>query len=340
MTILKKAAIAMAATGGVVLLVSFWLPKTAHVERSIVIDAPPTTIFTVLNGFRQFERWSPWAGIDPDAKTTFEGPDFGVGAKMSWSGNDAVGTGSQEILESTPPTSIRLRLTFGDFAGTFHSRYALEPADGGTRVNWSFDADYGGSLMGRWFGLLSERMVGPDYEAGLQRLKAFVEPMPKGDFSSLRFESVEVAPQRVVLKSLRSANDPTAVGLSLGVAYGQIAGYLQVQGIAAAGPRVAIYRGLDNGTLALDAAIPVERAPENPPGALRVGQLPAGPAVRAEYRGAPAGLPGARTQLEAYLAAAGLERSGPIWEQYLGEAGTPVAERVTHIYSPIRPAAP
>ena len=119
MTILKNVAIAIALAIGLLFAGGFLLPRTAHVERSIVIDAPPAMVFTVLNGFGQFNRWSPWADIDPNAVTTYEGPAAGVGAKMSWSGNAEVGTGSQEILESVPYEAIRLRLTFGDFPGDY-----------------------------------------------------------------------------------------------------------------------------------------------------------------------------------------------------------------------------
>jgi len=28
-----------------------------------------------VNDFHQWDAWSPWAKLDPDAKITFEGPD-------------------------------------------------------------------------------------------------------------------------------------------------------------------------------------------------------------------------------------------------------------------------
>src|ERR1700741_2672311 len=123
MSILKKLAIGLGSLVVLFFAVAFLLPRTAHVERSAVIDAPPATVFTVLNGFRQFNQWSPWADIDPQAKTAFEGPATGVGAKMSWSGNASVGTGSQEILESKPHEFLKLRLTLGDFPGEFAASY-------------------------------------------------------------------------------------------------------------------------------------------------------------------------------------------------------------------------
>ena len=54
MTILKKAAIAIAATGGAVLLASLFLPSTARVERSIVVEAPQATVFDATVELAQF----------------------------------------------------------------------------------------------------------------------------------------------------------------------------------------------------------------------------------------------------------------------------------------------
>ena len=79
MNIVKNVVVAIAALVVVCVAIGLMLPKTAHVERSIAIEAPAAMVFTVLNGFGQFNRWSPWADIDPDATTTYEGPASGVG---------------------------------------------------------------------------------------------------------------------------------------------------------------------------------------------------------------------------------------------------------------------
>ena len=314
------------------------MERTAsHVERSIVIDAPPVVTFTVLNGFRQFGKWSPWADIDPDAVTTLDGPATGVGARMSWSGNAEVGSGGQEILESTSPSLIRLRLTFGDFPGEFQASYALAAEGAGTRVTWSFDADYGSSIMGRYFGLIADSMLGPDYEKGLGRLKAFVESLPKADFSGLQFESVVSAGAPVVLLSTRTAADANAIGVALGVAYGKLSGYIAANGLKQAGPPLATYAGESDGMLSIDAAIPVDELRGTPAAPIQAGRSFEGLAVKAAYHGDYSGLPAAREQLRAYLAAAGLSQGGPMWEQYASDPGsTPAAELVTNIFVPIK----
>ncbi|MGH8481146.1 MAG: SRPBCC family protein [Nevskiaceae bacterium] len=318
-------------------VVGLFLPQTAHVERSIAIDAPAAMVFTVLDGFRQFNRWSPWADIDPNATTTYAGPETGVGAQMRWAGNAEVGTGSQEILESVPYERLKLRLAFGDFPGDFTASYALAPEGSGTRVTWAFDADYGSSIFGRYFGLMSDAMLGPDYEKGLARLKTFVESLPKGDFSGMAFETAASEARPLLLLNVRSADDTNAVGVALGVAWGRLSGFISAQGLAQAGPAMAIHNGEQGGALSLDAGIPVDRTDVELAAPIRAGQRYEGRVLKAVYTGDYAGLADARAKVRAYLAAAGFEPAGPLWEEYVSDPGaTPPAELVTHIYVPIK----
>lgn len=337
MNILKKLVATILLAAIVFGAVGFFLPQTAHVERSVTIDAPPSMVFTVLNGFKQFPKWSPWAELDPNATTTLDGAPAGVGAKMSWSGNAQVGTGSQEILESTPHSHIKLRLTFGDFPGDFIATYTLVPEGAGTKLTWGFDADYGNSIFGRYFGLLSDSMLGPDYEKGLARLKNLVEGLPRADFAALQFETTAVEAAPLLLLGVRSANDVNAIGVALGVAYGRLSGFISAQGLAQAGPPIAIHNGEQGGTLSLDAAIPVDRTDVELPPPIRAGSSYAGRVLKVVHVGDYAGLAAAREQVRAYLATAGLEQSGPLWEQYASDPGTtPPAELVTNLFVPIQ----
>jgi effector-binding domain-containing protein/uncharacterized protein YndB with AHSA1/START domain len=334
---LKKIVLGLIFTGVVLVAVGMLLPQTAHVERSVVIEAPQATVFTVLNGFRQFPRWSPWADLDPGAATSLEGPAAGVGAKMSWSGNAEVGSGSQEILESVPHRRIRLRLTFGDFPGDFAATYMLAAEGSGTRVTWGFDADYGSSVFGRYFGLLSDAMLGPDYEKGLGRLMAFVESLPQADFSGLSFETTASTAQPLLLLTVRSADDANAIGVALGVAYGRLSGHISAQRLAQAGPPIAIHNGEYGGAVSLDAAIPVDRSDVPVSAPIRAGSSYEGRVLKAVHTGDYSGLPAARAKVRAYLATAGLEQVGPLWEQFISDPGaTPPAELVTNIFVPIR----
>lgn len=163
-----------AAIGG-----GFFLPDTARVERSILIQAPPPAVFRLLNGFDHFNQWSPWAKLDPKTQYTRQGPAEGVGAKLAWfSENPNVGSGSQEIVESLPQERIRVKIEFTGFDSDNHATYTLRPEDGGTRMTWGYETRFKGNLMSRYFGLMLDRMLGKDYEAGLLNLKLLAERAP------------------------------------------------------------------------------------------------------------------------------------------------------------------
>ena len=89
------------------LIAYFSISSTAHMERSIEIEASAEKVFIQLNSFKNFNEWSPWAELDPNTEYTYEGPEEGVGAIMYWKSDDPnVGNGMQEILESVPSSKI------------------------------------------------------------------------------------------------------------------------------------------------------------------------------------------------------------------------------------------
>src|SRR5262245_31586664 len=102
----KKILLTIAATVAVLLLgfivVVAMQPNDFRVSRSAKMNAPPSAPFAQVNDYHNWDAWSPWAKLDPNAKVNFEGPTSGTGAKFSWSGNDKVGVGHQTIIESKP----------------------------------------------------------------------------------------------------------------------------------------------------------------------------------------------------------------------------------------------
>jgi len=163
--------------GALLLGGSLLLPATTQVERSVVIDRPQTEVFAALDSFRRFPQWSPWAEQDPETGFGFSGPARGVGATMTWSGNQAVGSGQQIIRRSEAPHLIVVEQAFGDHVST--SRYALAAEDGGTRVSWRIEMAHGFNPLSRWMGLLSASGMASDIERGLARLKLLLEAPPQ-----------------------------------------------------------------------------------------------------------------------------------------------------------------
>lgn len=177
MKFLKYLFLIIAALAVVIVVVGFFLPKSVHMERSTTINASIDKVFQQVNTFEDYNSWSPWFERDPNAEYQFSGPETGVGAKMAWQSDDAqVGDGSQEIVESTYPKHVKTELMFGEDPKPGYAVFTLEelgPRE--TKITWSFEADFGNNIIGRYFGLMMDSMLGPDYEKGLASLKANVE---------------------------------------------------------------------------------------------------------------------------------------------------------------------
>lgn len=69
------------AAGALVLLLAVIAMQRADfsIQRSTTVAAPPERVFGLVNDFHQWDKWSPWAKLDPAMVTNFEGEAFGAG---------------------------------------------------------------------------------------------------------------------------------------------------------------------------------------------------------------------------------------------------------------------
>src|ERR1043165_2819590 len=113
-------------------------PCEFKVTRTAKISAPPERVFPHVNNLHQWEAWSPWAKLDPNAKNSFSGPDAGTGAAMAWEGNCKIGVGKMTITDSQPGGIVRFRLDFEKpMKATNTAEFTFLPDGGGTIVAWS-----------------------------------------------------------------------------------------------------------------------------------------------------------------------------------------------------------
>jgi len=155
---------------------AFLLPSTTVVERSRTVALSPSDSFALLDSFEHFTAWSPWTAFDPQARYVRSGPASGVGARLAWSGNQALGSGSQEIIaHDRAAGTIDVALDFGGHPA--RTRYLIAPAADGSLLTWRLEMDHGYDPFARWVGLLMDRMMGPDLERGLAMIDQ-VEPSP------------------------------------------------------------------------------------------------------------------------------------------------------------------
>ena len=150
-------------------------PDTLHVERTATISAPPAAIVPLINDFRQWGVWSPYAKIGPAMRRTFSGSAEGTGAVYEWAGNSQVGAGRMEITD-TSPSRITSKLDFtAPMEGHNIAEFTLVPTGDATTVTWTMDGPtpYVGKVMGVFLNM--DTMIGGAFETGLANLKAITE---------------------------------------------------------------------------------------------------------------------------------------------------------------------
>lgn len=143
-------------------------------SRTTRVEAGPVRVHALVDDFREWQKWSPWEGLDPALHREYSGPDHGVGATYRWSGNKKAGEGRMEVTDSTP-TSVVVDLEFlKPFRATNVTTFALTPLGDATEVTWTMTGERNAamSLLGRLF---FDKAVGRDFEKGLASLKAEAE---------------------------------------------------------------------------------------------------------------------------------------------------------------------
>jgi hypothetical protein len=151
------------------------MASTYTVERTQHIDAPPEAVHERLVDLRRWETWSPWEELDDDLQRSYGGPPSGVGAWYEWEGNRKAGKGRMEIIDADAST-VRLDLQFlKPFKSHSNTVFELQPEGAGTRVTWSMVGPH--TAITRIMGLFlpMDKMIGPDFEKGLVRLRAAAE---------------------------------------------------------------------------------------------------------------------------------------------------------------------
>jgi uncharacterized protein YndB with AHSA1/START domain len=171
----KIIAIIIALIIAAILIYASTKPDDFRLQRSTTIKASPEKISAYLTDFKQWAAWSPWEEKDPAMKRTFSGVVTGKGAVYGWEGNKNVGTGRMEILD-VQPQKVTIKLDFlSPFEAHNTAEFTLQPEGDSTKLTWSMfgPANYMSKVMTTVMSM--DKMVGPDFEAGLTKLKAAAE---------------------------------------------------------------------------------------------------------------------------------------------------------------------
>lgn len=330
MKILKILGLSLLVIVLLIALLSFILPTSFSVERSITIDAPKGLVTDQVAKFRNFHAWSPWSPKDPKMEITIEGPDGEVGSIYTWKGETA-GEGSQEIVGKTDER-IDIELIFiKPFATKNMTFYLIDENPGSTTVTWGMEGStprpY--NVMGLFMNM--EEMVGNDYEQGLVNLKERVELLYEQKKKTSSIRVVTEFERTYAAKKGEVAFSEIASFYQLSV--GELSTRMEAAGLEMSGYPGSIYYDWDevNEITQMAVVIPVSDMPDEEEIEL---VMINGHGFFMEHTGSYAGLKEIYKEMEAYVER---ENRNDAWisvEEYITNAATghPEEEWLTRVY--------
>lgn len=154
-------------------------PSAMKVERSITINAPADLIKSKLIDLKFFqETWSPWTEKDPAMKVTYTGEMGKEGSSMAWvSDVKDVGVGSMTYMYTRGDTVMET-LHFDGHGSDAHIYHVVTSDGDSSKVSWIMSDPCPFPFRAMMLFMNMDKMVGPDFEKGLAKLKVVMESMP------------------------------------------------------------------------------------------------------------------------------------------------------------------
>lgn len=177
MKILKILVIAFVGLIAALIAIAYTLPAEYSVSREVTIKASPEQVYSNLLDLRKWADWTVWYQNDPEMTTEYTGVTGNVGSAMEWK-SQTQGSGKLTLTKISPNQRLEYTLKFPEFNPSL-GKVILTPVGEETKVVWSDDGNLGNNPLNRWFGLLLDDMIGGDFQAGLNNLKALSEKQAK-----------------------------------------------------------------------------------------------------------------------------------------------------------------
>ncbi len=152
-------------------------PSSSKVERSIDIAAPGDVIKSNIIDLKFFhDTWSPWTEKDPNMQVTYTGYLGQKGYSMAWESTvKEVGKGSMTYQYTHGDTIMEL-LHFDDY-GDSQVYHVVTPNSKGAKVTWTMENKIPFPFRAMMLFMDPDKMVGPDFEKGLAKLKVAMEDL-------------------------------------------------------------------------------------------------------------------------------------------------------------------
>lgn len=161
--------------GGIVFIfiaMGLILDNEFNVEKEIIIDASPEEVELYLSDLNYWDKWFPWIALDESAKPLVGEIFTGEGASLTWTGYAG---GGSIFLSQYSNQTIAFKLTLvGDSSAYVNQiKYLREGSQ--TKVKWMMNGKMQPIIIGNYFALFMDSLMGGSIDNGLAHLKQVVE---------------------------------------------------------------------------------------------------------------------------------------------------------------------
>lgn len=322
---MKKVAYVIIALIGLYLVLCLFGPSTIKVERAIDIKTGSVDDMQHKLADLKFfhDEWSPWTRRDPNMKTSYAGVCCEPGSSYSWeSEKDSVGKGIMTFNKFTGD-SVLMTLNF-DNTGDTKVYYVTKKNNELVNVTWGmiFDINFFGRAPMLFMNM--DKMIGPDYEAGLAKLKQVIESTPvESSDAAYKIQEINWEPQTYIGKkgTFKFMELPKFFGEN----YPKLAEYFAKNNLKMYGAPSAIYFKYDEAKMEAEcAAVFITKDKVNAKG-WETFDIPASKVLLIEYYGAYDKSIKAHYAMDAYIKEKGLTQNLVI-EEYVTD---PMSEKDT-----------
>ena len=307
-------------------------PSSIKVERSTEINAAADAIRTKIVDLKFFhESWSPWTEKDPGMKVTYSGEPGKEGSSMSWeSEKKEVGKGSMTYKYTHNDTVMQSLYFEGQGEAQVYHVVSSE-GDTKSKVTWIMQNKVPFFLRAIMLFMNMDKMVGPDFEKGLSKLKTTIESMHAEPTAHYDVKELNWEAKTFYGRGEKLAFDKMAA--FFGENFPKLAADLEKAKLKAIGAPKAIYFTFDEKTMITDFAAVMEVANGSKLNGWEKFESPAGKVLLIEYYGPYDKSAQAHYAMDAYMKEKGLKQS-LVLEEYVTD---PMTEKdstkwLTNIY--------
>lgn len=299
-------------------------PGQIKVERSIDISASPDIIKTKLGDYKFFhESWSPWTEKDPGMKTTYSGEAGKEGHMIAWESNkEEVGKGSMTYRGISGDT-VKHILHFDGHESDGHIYQVVTANGANSKVSWIMADETPFIFRAMMLFMNMDKMIGPDFEKGLSKLKSAVESMPVEP--TAHYDIEETNWEAKTYYGVKGNMPFDKLAEFFGKSYGQIGEAMKKSNAQMISAPSAIYFSFDEKTMVTDVAAVMEVAKGTKLEGVEKFDIPAGKVLKIAYYGAYDKSANAHYAMDTYMKEKGLTQSY-VLEEYVTD---PMSEKDT-----------